>query len=223
MLCSNLNGKLKLHYFGHLVRRTDSFENTLMLGKIEGTRRRGRQRMRWLDSITYLMDMGLSKLRELLMDRETWCAVVHGVSELDTTKQLNWTEMGRNLKKNKYMYMHNWITLLYTWNSHNSVHQPKAHIDLGHRCRWLEWGAKKGVLEYEGQWAGCLQTSKGAAGEGERAKCLRAFCEPWAHVQLWSPHPVGGIFPFLERDPFIVQAHCFSVSSFVSSALFFQC
>ena len=149
--------------------------------------------------------------------------VVHGVSELDTTKQLNWTEMGRNLKKNKYMYMHNWITLLYTWNSHNSVHQPKAHIDVGHRCRWLEWGAKKGVLEYEGQWAGCLQTSKGAAGEGERAKCLRAFCEPWAHVQLWSPHPVGGIFPFLERDPFIVQAHCFSVSSFVSSALFFQC
>ena len=116
-------------------------------------------------------------------------------------------------------------SLCYTPESlcYTSVHQPKAHIDLGHRCRWLEWGAKKGVLEYEGQWAGCLQTSKGAAGEGERAKCLRAFCEPWAHVQLWSPHPVGGIFPFLERDPFIVQAHCFSVSSFVSSALFFQC
>ena len=115
--------KLKLHYFGHLMWRTDSFEKILMLGKIEGRRRRGWQRMKWLDGITTLMDLNLSKLWELLMDRGTWTdghSAVHEVAKSQSWLS-NWTELNNTLKPRNFISTYNMSKLLFQFTSPSEI------------------------------------------------------------------------------------------------------
>ena len=152
--------KLKLQYFGYLMRRANSLEKTLMLGKIEGRRRRGRPRMRWLDGITGLTEMSLSKLREMVKDREAWCAAVHGVTELDTTERLNFQ---------------NWAT-----EQHHGLPWWLRRLRNCLQCRRPGFDHWVGKTPWRREW---LPTLVLLSGEFHGQRSLPGY-SPWGHKEL---------------------------------------
>ena len=139
---------LKLQYFHHLIWRADSLEKALMLGKIEGRRRRGLQRMRWLYGITDSMDMGLSELRQLVMDREAWCAVIHGVTKSRT--RLNWTELKANIPSCPYFLVTVPTNSFFAWISvTSSFLLPQIRVPTNiDRSSSLLWNLKFSLIYY---------------------------------------------------------------------------